>query len=155
MARKRGETRVPARHSVIDLFPDDAPYAHGPSALFLASSFAGPMPPPELVERYEAIMPGAAEFFFTSLERQSTHRQQLEMKVVEATISHEKVGMWLAFALAVLLTSCGTILIHEGKNPQGLSVIAATLVTLCGVFIYSRRREKKEVVGQGPAGGDD
>jgi uncharacterized membrane protein len=57
------------------------------------SSFVGPMPPPELVAEYEEILPGAAKFFFSALDRQTSHRHLLEAKVVDANISNEKVGM--------------------------------------------------------------
>jgi len=108
------------------------------------------MPPPELIAEYEAILPGAAEFFFQTLERQSLHRRSLEVKVVEANITHEKVGMWLAFALALAMMFCGTFLIFEDKNPQGLAMIGGTLAALCGVFVYTRRQERKELREKDP-----
>jgi len=115
------------------------------------SSFVGPMPPPDLVAEYEAIRPGAARFFFDAVERQSAHRQALELRVVNASISNERVGMWLAFVLAMAMVLCGTFLISEDKDPQGLAMIAGTLAALCGVFVYSRRQEQKEHRESDPA----
>jgi uncharacterized membrane protein len=111
----------------------------------------GPIPPPDMVADYEEILPGAARYFFGGFERQATHRQSMEMAVLQANVSNEKVGMWLAFALAVLMIVCGTFLIHEDKNPQGLAMIGGTVVTLCGVFVYSRRRDRRELRGKDPA----
>jgi hypothetical protein len=65
--------------------------------------------------------------------------------MVEAGIAGERTGMWLAFTVAVIMILCGTFLIHEDKDPQGLALIGGTVVTLCGVFVYSRRRERKGI----------
>ena len=108
------------------------------------------MPPPALVREYEAILPGAAQFFFNTLDRQSRQRQELEAKVVDANIANEKTGMWLGFFLAVLMICCGAFLIHEDKDPQGLALIGATIITLAGIFIYGRHRTTKELRAKDP-----
>jgi uncharacterized membrane protein len=123
--------------------------------VFARSSFSGPMPPPDLVAQYEEILPGAASFFFAALERQTAHRHSIEARVIDANISNEKIGMWLAFSLAFLMIACGTFLIYADKDPQGLALIGGTLVTLCGVFVYSRSQERKELKEKEPAGAND
>jgi len=109
------------------------------------------MPPPALVREYEDIYPGAAKFFFDTLDKQSEHRQGLERIVVEANVRSERAGMVLAFVLAALLIGCGTFLIYQDKDPQGLSLIAGTLATLCGVFIFGRSRGKRELKEKDPS----
>lgn len=122
--------------------------------VFARSSFSGPMPPPDLVAQYEELLPGAAKFFFSTLDRQTSHRLTIEARVIEANISHEKIGMWLAFLLAFLMIACGTFLIYADKDPQGLALIGGTLVTLCGVFVYSRSQERREVKEKDPEGSE-
>lgn len=112
--------------------------------LVARSMFSGPMPPPELVREYELILPGAAKYFFSALERQALHRHEMERRTLDAAICNETVGMWLAFVLAVIVIGAGTFLIHEGKDPQGLSLIVGTMVSLCAVFAYSRTRTRRE-----------
>ncbi|MEW5928987.1 MAG: DUF2335 domain-containing protein [Gemmatimonadota bacterium] len=113
--------------------------------------FQGPMPPPELVRQYEEILPGAAKFFFSSLDRQSNHRQDLERQVVGANIVNEKTGMWLAFFLAALMVLCGTFLIYSDKDPQGLAMIGGTIATFAGIFVYGRQKAGKELRAKDPA----
>jgi uncharacterized membrane protein len=122
----------------------------GHPILVARSTFSGPMPPPELVAQYERIVPGAGGFFFSALECQTAHRQALEMRIVEASLRNDRTGMWLGFALAVMLIASGAFLIYKDKDPQGLSMIAGTLVALCGVFVYSRARERKAVAPSTP-----
>src|SRR4051812_24986466 len=42
------------------------------------SVHTGPLPPPEVLARYEQIMPGAVELLFRNFERQSQHRMEIE-----------------------------------------------------------------------------
>jgi len=127
----------------------DTPDERGPR-LVGRVTFEGPMPPPALVREYEDILPGAAQFFFNTLDRQSRHRQELEAKVVDANIAYERTGLWLAFFLAVLMICCGAFLIHEDKDPQGLGLIGATIIALAGSFIYGRHRSAKELRAKDP-----
>lgn len=154
--RKLPAGKHPAKRAHRDEIEGEAD-SFGPreELVFARSSFSGPTPPPDLVAQYEAILPGAAGFFFAALERQTAHRHSIEARVIEAGISNEKIGMWLAFSLAFLMIACGTFLIYADKDPQGLALIGGTLVTLCGVFIYSRSQERKELKEKDPSGGDD
>jgi uncharacterized membrane protein len=119
-----------------------------PLLMVARSLFSGPMPPPDLLREYELIFPGAARFFFAAVEMQSLHRQEMERRTLDAAIRSEAVGRWLAFILAVMLIASGTFLIHEDKDPQGLSLIVGTMVSLCALFVYSRAKSRREGEGR-------
>lgn len=144
------ETRKGASHPA-KVAPDHLVPRSRETQLIARATFSGPMPPPALVREYEDIYPGAAKFFFNTLDKQSDHRRGLERTVVNANVLSERVGMILAFILAALLIVSGTFLIYHDKDPQGLSLIAGTLVTLCGVFIYGRSRASRELQEKDPA----
>jgi uncharacterized membrane protein len=42
-----------------------------------ASAYSGPLPPPEAMAKYEAILPGFTDRLLTNFEKQSTHRMGL------------------------------------------------------------------------------
>jgi len=42
------------------------------------SSFSGPIPPPQFLEKYNEIVPGSAEIIINMAKDQSEHRQSLE-----------------------------------------------------------------------------
>jgi uncharacterized membrane protein len=46
-----------------------------------AVSFSGPLPPPEVLQNYNQITPGAADRIISMAEKQSQHRQESEMRV--------------------------------------------------------------------------
>lgn len=153
--RKLPANHLPVKRAELDESETEAD-SFGPRGelVFARSTFSGPVPPPDLVAQYEAILPGAASFFFSTLERQTAHRHSLEARVIDANISNEKIGMWLAFSLAFLMIACGTFLIYADKDPQGLALIGGTLVTLCGVFVYSRSQERRELHEKELSAGD-
>ncbi|HEU4559450.1 MAG TPA: DUF2335 domain-containing protein [Longimicrobium sp.] len=115
-----------------------------PQVMVARSLFSGPVPPPDLLAEYELIVPGAAKYFFEALERQSLHRQEMERTAFATAIRHERMGMWLAFVIAMVVIASGTFLIHEDKDPQGLSLIVVTMASLCEVFVYSRAKRRAE-----------
>jgi uncharacterized membrane protein len=43
-----------------------------------AQHFRGPLPPPELLEHYEKVLPGGAERIFRMAENEQEHRHALE-----------------------------------------------------------------------------
>ena len=46
-------------------------------------SFSGPLPPPEYLEAYEKVMPGATDRLLTMTEKQVDHRIELEKTIVK------------------------------------------------------------------------
>ena len=42
------------------------------------SSFSGPLPPPQILEKYESIVPGSADRIIGMAEKQSEHRRSIE-----------------------------------------------------------------------------
>jgi uncharacterized membrane protein len=60
----------------------------GIAALRLAaSSFAGPLPPPDLLRAYENLCAGSADRIISMAEAESRHRQGLENRTTDAQIN--------------------------------------------------------------------
>jgi uncharacterized membrane protein len=49
------------------------------------SAFQGPLPPPDVLERYNLVVPNGAERIMAMAESQVHHRQKLESIVVSGT----------------------------------------------------------------------
>ncbi len=110
-----------------------------------AISFSGPLPPPEALERYNQVLPGAADRILSMAEQQSKHRQGLERIVVESNAHSQKAGVWLGFVVAMTAVVGGIALILYGKNVYGLAAVLGALVSLAGVFIYGKSKQRKEL----------
>ncbi|MBW2608107.1 MAG: DUF2335 domain-containing protein [Deltaproteobacteria bacterium] len=51
-----------------------------------AQTFSWPLPPPEILAKYNSVLPDAAERIISMAENQATHRQRIESKVIESNI---------------------------------------------------------------------
>jgi len=105
----------------------------------------GPLPPPEALEKYNQVLPGAAERILAMAESQQAHRQHLEKHVIESNVSAQTRGTWLGFFVAMTVIVGGIWLIHDGKNTAGLASVLTALGALVGVFVYSKYEQKKEL----------
>jgi len=107
-------------------------------------SFSGPLPPPEVLKRFDEIVPGAAERIIKMAEAQSEHRKDLEKKVIESDISRSKWGQILGFIISITgLIVSGFISIYGNAIVGGI-VSVSMLASLVGVFMYGSKTRAKE-----------
>ncbi len=110
----------------------------------MSASFSGPLPPPNILSGYEKVLPGSADRIIKMAETQIAHRQGLEKEVIKSNIKNEKVGMWLAFSLTVLLLLIGFYLIlNEKDGVVAYLLVFGPVVFHAGNYIYNKKREKE------------
>jgi uncharacterized membrane protein len=116
-----------------------------------ASSFQGPLPPPQILNQYELTVPGSAERIISLWESQVRHRQELEKKAIGSDIRQSYFGSILGFIVAMSAIGAGTFLAYTGHPTEGVSAIISALVGLVGVFgwgSYQRRKERNARINQ-------
>lgn len=109
--------------------------------------FSGPLPPPEVLESYDRIVPGAAKKLIAMALRQSKHRQELERKVIESDVRRSRDGLWVGGILSLTSIILGAVAVFTGHDAAGATIATATVVSLAGVFVYgstSRRKEREQ-----------
>ena len=79
-------------------------------------------------------------------ERQSAHRESLESQVVAGNVASQARGALYSFIICLVTIIGGFVLIGMGKSVVGVSAIIGSLATLAGVFIISKREQRKERV---------
>lgn len=107
-------------------------------------SFLGPLPPPEILRKFDEIVPGAAERILKMAEEQSAHRKELERKVIESDISRSKWGQILGFAIAIVGLAVSALVAIYGNAVAGSIIGVGTLASLVGVFMYGSKNRSKE-----------
>lgn len=108
-------------------------------------SYSGPLPPPEVLERYNEILPGAAERIISLAESQHHHRQELEKCVITSNVKAQKLGTVLGFIVSMTVVIGGMFLIHEGKSTAGLATTLTALASLVGVFVWSKHEQQRDL----------
>jgi hypothetical protein len=73
-------------------------------------------------------------------ENQSNHRQQIEKSFIFSRNKQSMAGL-----IAITAIICGTILLLNDKNIQGIVVIVTTAITFFGTSIYGKHENKKQM----------
>jgi len=107
-------------------------------------SYSGPLPQPEVLERYERAVPGSAGRIFKQFEEQSAHRRAIESRVISSNTFCQVLGSVSALLVGLLAIGGGLYLVHEGKSVVGLVALLGTMASLAGVYVYGKRDQNAE-----------
>jgi uncharacterized membrane protein len=110
-----------------------------------AHHFSGPLPPPEILRKYDELLPGSADRIIAMVERQGIHRQGLESEVVKSNCRNERLGMILGFLICVTAIAAGIYAVKMGKEGYGIAAIISALAAPMAVFIYGKSSQKKDL----------
>lgn len=103
----------------------------------------GPLPAPSDLEKYEKVLPGAADRIIAVFESQTKHRHECEKMVVVGQLRHEHWGQIMAFAIVTVAMGICLFLIYTGHSTKGFTAMMAILGGVAGLFIYGKRAEKQ------------
>lgn len=122
------------------------PSLRAPNGVVLHQSqtFSGPLPPPEVLEKFESVVPGSAERIIKMAEEQSAHRKYLERMVIESDVARSKWGQALGFLIAIAGLAISAIIAIYGNAIAGGIIGVGTLASLVGVFMYGSSTRSKE-----------
>lgn len=113
----------------------------------VSMAFSGPLPHPEILKKYDEILPGAADRIIKMAEQQAEHRRSIEQQAIKSDIKNSKLGIWFGFIIGISGIIGGVMVAILGRQPLFGGILSfASLASLVGVFIYgtqSRRKEKK------------
>ena len=100
------------------------------TASFEASSFSGPLPPPQMLADYEKAQPGAGSRIFQLTEKEQDHRHNLESRNLTWVGTIQIIGQCMGFLLGLAGIGGGIFLLYSGKSIEGYVTMVGTLVSL-------------------------
>ena len=109
--------------------------------------YSGPLPPPDLLIKYNSAFPNAAERIFNLAERQTNHRMDLEKTVVTGDSERADKGLYCGLTVALVGLLVAGFLGYVGQVIPASIIGSIDLVSLVAVFIYgtvSRETERKQ-----------
>jgi len=105
---------------------------------------SGPIPPPQILQQYNSIVPDAAERIIRMAEKQSEHRIKLEANVINSGVIKSYIGMFLATCIALYGLYIAKEIAING-NPWAAGIIAALdLGGLISVAVYNAIGQQRE-----------
>lgn len=101
-------------------------------------SFSGPIPHPELLQKYDEVKPGFAERIVSMAERQLDHRISCEDKVVDGSVAESKRGQNYGLIVALLFLTAAVFLGYFGHDWLAGVLGGGTLVALVTIFVTNK-----------------
>jgi uncharacterized membrane protein len=105
----------------------------------VATSYQGPMPPPDMLRQYAELIPDAPERMLALVERQAQHRQTQEAQLVGSQTRALLRGQIMGYTLAIFFGCVGAFLAVQGHTTVATVIFATTIVGLGTVFALGRR----------------
>lgn len=102
-------------------------------------AMAGPLPSPTLLAQYDQVMPGLAERIVSMAEREQAHRHAIDHLEVEQPYRIARTGQRLAFSVTAMVLGVAVLLAILGHVTLAAIIAGIDVVTLAGLFLYSRR----------------
>jgi uncharacterized membrane protein len=100
------------------------------------------LPPPEILKKYEEIVPGIAKTIMNLAEQQSKTRLHLEIRALNGNLAKSFTGLILGFLIGIFGLGGGFYLTFKGYNVLGIILSSTTLVTLVMSFIYGSQSKR-------------
>jgi uncharacterized membrane protein len=109
---------------------------------FLVEQWIGksPLPPPDILQRYDEVLPGATERLLRMVEDESAHRRKLENRQMDSEVAEAHRGQWMAFFITVFTIAIGAYTALQGAQVTGTFIGAGGVIALAAVFIRGRQR---------------
>jgi len=106
------------------------------------ASFSGPMPPPDILDRYNQIIPGAAKDILEEFKVNGAHSRDMEKAAIRGAIGNDKRGQWMAFVLVILGFVLIAYLAVNGHTAVAVVVAGTLLGAVITGFLSQRTRSK-------------
>jgi uncharacterized membrane protein len=105
-----------------------------PAAIVRRQRFAGPLPPPALLEEYDQVVPGLAERIVVMAEGEGDHRRRIESRLIRLS----EAGLLSGFLLAAASILGGLYLLWNGKTLEGLAPLVLAIAGIVTVLVLQR-----------------
>lgn len=114
-------------------------------AITLATRFSGPLPPPDILQAYEEIVPGSAKMIFDCFQKQSDHRIKLEDYAVRSQIFQSGLGQVFGFILSAGCVGASIYVSYLGFVELGVTLGGITVVALATIFVKGKVAQSKNL----------
>ncbi len=107
-------------------------------------AWSGPLPPPEILARFEQAVPGSAGRIMTMAETQQKHRIDVEKTVAVQETQIKREGLSYAYRIAFIGLVGAVLIALITKSPAAVGlIITGGLLPLVSKFI-PRGKKKRE-----------
>lgn len=106
--------------------------------------YSGPLPPPNIIQHYESIVPGTAKQIFDDFYKQSDQRRFVETKIVNTATRNDTLGLILGFIMVLGSMSGGIFLLYLDKQIGGFVTLVTALIPMLSMFTGKSRKQTQD-----------
>ena len=120
--------------------------AKGKDRTLIAASqrtFSGPLPSPDDFDAYGRTLPDAPERILKMAENQSSHRINIENKMLKMASRESILGQIIGFLIAIIFLGAAIWLAIEGHDALAGTIIVA-LSSLIAIFVIKKSPQKEK-----------
>lgn len=105
--------------------------------------FSGPLPPPEILQQYDQVIPGAAERILAMAEKDAKHQREIENSAIQFASREVKRGQWFGLAIGISAFITSIVALGLGSEQTASILGGVTVVGLVTVFVVGRTKQPK------------
>lgn len=107
-----------------------------------ATGWSGPLPPPEALDRFNAIIPNGADRIVTMAEKEQAHRIQMEMEGQRATVSEAKRGQFLGAVVSIVALGGAMYTAYIGAHwSVSVAFVGLTILGIVRALVRPRKNQ--------------
>jgi len=103
-----------------------------------AESFRGPMPRPDDLRQYDAIVPGAARIILEEFQANSKHSRYMDVTALDGMIRKDQRAQWMASVLVFIGFGLVYGLAEHGHDTVAGAVAVTLLVAILAAFLTGK-----------------
>ncbi len=101
----------------------------------VTQQFSGPLPHPDVLNRYDQIVPGAAERILIMAEEDAKHQRGIEKAALQSASSEARRGQIFGLIIGVFAFSTCIVALSLGSKKTAIAIGSTTVVGLVTVFV--------------------
>jgi len=107
------------------------------------SFFAGPLPHPDILGKYDSILPGAADRIIGMAEKQAQHRQAMERWRERSETILTFAGQICALVFVLVMIVAAAYCIVKGRTWGGVGLGATGIISIVYAFIQGHKHRQQ------------
>jgi uncharacterized membrane protein len=108
------------------------------------TTYSGPIPHPDDLQKYEVVCPGAAERILRMAEQQSEHRRSIETIVIQSNVQNSRLGLLFGVTMGLASLVIAGFCTYIGYPNVGGIIGGTGMTALVSVFVIGSKNQKDE-----------
>lgn len=142
MKLKSGKNNKPVIATPVNGNGNEKEKGKGQSHIIAAAQqFSGPIPPPEVFQKYGDVIPDAPERILKVFEKDSQHTRDMQKAALDAETKRDLRAQWMAFTIMLAAIGLTAFAVVYGNSAAGIITGLATMFLGLRVLFVNKNNE--------------